>query len=59
MADSTNARDGNNNALHFVGGAMLVAIIVLGIIFFNGNLGGDHDKVDVTIQAPKVEAPKQ
>lgn len=58
MADSANTSSGNNNALYFIVGAMFVAIVVLGFMVFNGNLGGDRDKVDITIQTPKVEAPK-
>lgn len=58
MADSTNAGSGNNNALYFIVGAMLVAIVVLGFMFFNGILGGNRDKVDITIETPKIEAPK-
>jgi hypothetical protein len=38
--------------------ATFVAIVVLGFMFFNGNLGGKSDKVDITIETPKIEAPK-
>ena len=58
MAETTNTSGGSNNVLYFIVGAMLVAIVVLGFMFFNGNLGGNRDKVDITIQTPKIEAPK-
>lgn len=54
MAEQTR---GSGNGIYFIVGALVVAVLVIGYFVFGGNFGRS-DKVNITIEPPKTEAPK-
>lgn len=47
----------SGSGIYFIVGALVVAVLVIGYFVFGGNLGRG-DKVNITIEPPKTEAPK-
>jgi len=41
-----------NNGLYFLVGGLLVLVIIMAVIFFNGGFPGMGDRTEVTIEAP-------
>lgn len=56
MAENTTQKSGSG--LYFVVGALVVAVLVVGFVAFGGKLGGGSDKINITIDPPKAELPK-
>lgn len=51
MADSTTGRP--NGGLYFIVGALAVAVVGLGFLYFNGNFGSDTKKLEISIGKDK------
>jgi L-serine deaminase len=47
---------GGNAGLAFILGALVVVVAVIAFFVFSG--GMTHKKIDVTVSAPQIEAPK-
>ncbi|HEX5008692.1 MAG TPA: hypothetical protein VFV70_16380 [Hyphomonadaceae bacterium] len=47
---ATEVRETNNGFLYFIVGALIVGVIVLGFLFYNGNLGGQRSSTDAAIE---------
>ena len=54
MAEGSNT--GGNAGLAFILGALVVVVAVIAFFVFSG--GMSQKKVDVTVSAPQIEAPK-
>jgi hypothetical protein len=37
---ATEVRESNHGFLYFIVGALIVGVVILGFLFYNGNLGG-------------------
>ena len=46
---ATETRESNHGFLYFIVGALIVGVIVLGFLFYNGNLGG-QSSTDASIE---------
>ncbi len=51
MAEKASPRA--SGALYFIVGALLVAVVGLGFLYFNGNLGSDTKKLEISIGGEK------
>lgn len=47
---ATEVREGNHGFLYFVVGALIVGIVVLAFLFFNGNIGTQQASTDASIE---------
>ena len=48
---ATETRESNHGFLYFIVGALIVGVIVLGFLFYNGNLGGGgQSSTDASIE---------
>ncbi len=47
MAESTTGR--SNGALYFIVGALVVAVVGLGVLYFSGTFGSDTKKLEISI----------
>ena len=47
---ATETRESNHGFLYFIVGALIVGVIVLGFLFYNGNLGGQQSSTDAAIE---------
>jgi hypothetical protein len=56
MADNTERSSGNNNALYFIVGGLVVIAGIFLFLYTNGHIGGAND-VNVNVDAPAAEAP--
>jgi hypothetical protein len=45
---------GNNGALYFIVGGLVVVMAGMAYFYFGGHMFGPNTKVDLTIQAPKA-----
>lgn len=51
----TEAR-GSNNMLYFIVGGLVVVVAVIAFLYFNGDIPGNSDTTNVTIEAPAAPA---
>jgi hypothetical protein len=48
---ATEVRENNHGFLYFIVGALIVGVVILAILFFNGNLGGgEQASTDASIE---------
>ena len=47
---ATEVRESNHGFLYFIVGALIVGVIILGFLFYNGNLGGRQSSTDAAIE---------
>jgi hypothetical protein len=52
MADNTESRSGNNNALYFIVGGLVVIAGIFLFLYSNGHIGGGASDVNVNVEAP-------
>ena len=53
MAEDSNG--GNSGGLYFIVGGLVVAVGLLFFVFMGGHLPGQPGKIDVKIEAPKIQ----
>ena len=58
MADEIHNNPSTGAGIYFVVGALVVAVLVIGYFVFGGQLGGGGSDVNIRIDPPKAEAPK-
>lgn len=50
---------GGNTGLGLIVGALLVAVLVIGFVVFNGGgFGAPKKSVEISVNTPKIEAPE-
>jgi hypothetical protein len=47
---ATEVRESNHGFLYFIVGALIVGVIILGFLFYNGNLGGQQSSTDAAVE---------
>ncbi|MDF3072699.1 MAG: hypothetical protein K0S54_366 [Alphaproteobacteria bacterium] len=58
MADEINNNSSGGSGIYFIVGALVVAVLVIGYFVLGGNFGGAGGDVNIKIDPPKAEAPK-
>lgn len=47
---ATEVRESNHGFLYFIVGALIVGVVILGFLFYNGNLGSQRSSTDAAIE---------
>lgn len=58
MADEINNNPRSGGGIYFIVGGLVVAVLVIGYFVFGGQLGGSSSDINVKIDPPKAELPK-
>ena len=48
------SKSGGTNFLYFIVGGIVVVVALLAFLYMGGHLPGQNSKVNVTVEAPKV-----